>query len=442
MSERSSTPVVILGAGLTGLSAAHHLELPYRLLERAGQVGGLCVTDDDEGYRFDRTGHLLHLRDSATKEWVFSLLDEEPLRIRRKSRIWSHGTYTRYPFQTNTHGLPHQVARECLLGFLRARDAERDAQSGEQTADDEALSFEEFILKYMGSGIAKHFMVPYNTKLWGVPPGEMSSAWTDRFVPRPRLDEVISGAIGGAEERAVGYNAEFYYPRLGIGELTTALARKVASRVELETSVRAIDIAQRRLELTTGETVVYEHLISTIPLDVLMSLIVDPPPVLSAAAGLLRCTALRYLDVALLRPAGRDLHWAYVPEERYPFYRVGAYSNFSDALVPPGCGSLYVELASRQPVDLEAVMPTVIDGLTEMGLIDDAGQIAFVRPRYIEHAYVIYDHSYRQALDGIHPFLRQNGIYSCGRYGSWEYSAMEDALMSGRDAARRIQEES
>jgi protoporphyrinogen oxidase len=120
---------------------------------------------------------------------------------------------------------------------------------------------------------------------------------------------------------------------------------------------------------------------------------------------------------------------------------VGAYSNFSDALVPSGCGALYVELASREPPDPDALVPQVAAGLVEMGIIGGAGDIAFVRARRLPHAYVVYDHAYRAALDTIHPFLREHGVRSCGRYGAWEYSAMEDALLEGRAAARAVEEE-
>jgi protoporphyrinogen oxidase len=433
------SPVVVLGAGLAGLSAALHLETPFRLLEQADRVGGLCVTEADSGYRFDRTGHLLHLRDPELRAWVAPFLGDDVLRIERRSRIWSSGRYTRYPFQANTYGLPPEVARACLLGFLRARDAERDAerQVGGASAP---RDFEEFIRRYMGDGIAQHFMIPYNTKLWGVPPRDMSPEWTSRFVPRPTLEEVVAGAVG-CNERELGYNAEFLYPRLGIGELPAAMGRALGDAAELRVEVRGIDLRARRLELSTGEAIGYERLISTIPLDAFLRLVAELPAPVEAAARALRCTPLWYLDVALSRRPGVEHHWAYVPEERYPFYRVGAYSNFSEALCPPGCGSLYVELSDREPPALATVGPQVAAGLVEMGIIAGASDIAFIRARRFDHAYVIYDNAYRSALDTIHPFLLEHGVRSCGRYGAWEYSAMEDALLEGRAAARAVEEE-
>ena len=32
-------------------------------------------------------------------------------------------------------------------------------------------------------------MVPYNARLWGVPPTEITSAWCERFVPLPKLED-------------------------------------------------------------------------------------------------------------------------------------------------------------------------------------------------------------------------------------------------------------
>ncbi|WP_175409259.1 NAD(P)/FAD-dependent oxidoreductase [Streptomyces sp. TRM64462] len=55
--------VVIVGAGLAGLSAAHHLTsagLAVRVLEAAPQVGGRMATDHVDGFRLDRIGQLLN----------------------------------------------------------------------------------------------------------------------------------------------------------------------------------------------------------------------------------------------------------------------------------------------------------------------------------------------------------------------------------------------
>ncbi|NUQ77757.1 MAG: FAD-dependent oxidoreductase [Polyangiaceae bacterium] len=427
MTSPSCTPIAVLGAGLTGMSAAYHAGragVPCRTFERLPHPGGHAITLEEDGYRFDRTGHLLHLRDPAMRELALEWIGGDHLEIDRRSMIWSNGVYTRYPFQANTFGLPPAVAYECLHGFIKAHFAK------EKPAPQ---NFEEFCLSHFGEGISRHFMIPYNTRLWGVPPREITAAWCSRFVPLPKLEDVLAGAVGlsGAE---LGYNARFVYPRLGIGELSKGLAR-AAPALELGRAPRAIDWRRKTLHFD-GEEVRYEALISTAPLPVLVGLLEDPPAVVRAAAGRLRCTHLYYLDVALDTPCGQLLHWVYVPEAKYPFYRVGCYSNFSPAMAPPGKACLYVELADRREPDLASLMPEVASGLVEMGIIASPGSIRFSRVRRIDYAYVVFDHAYYASLGAVRPFLEEQGIWSAGRYGAWNYSSMEDALLFGREAAR------
>jgi protoporphyrinogen oxidase len=275
-------------------------------------------------------------------------------------------------------------------------------------------------------------MIPYNTRLWGVPPREITAAWCARFVPLPRLDDVIAGAVG-LNDRELGYNTRFVYPRLGIGELTRGLARAVP-QVEYQRAPERIDWRAREL-VFGGERLRYDTLISSAPLAALLAQLGDLPEAVAAAAKRLRCTHLYYLDVALDVPCKQPLHWIYVPEDRYPFYRVGCYSHFSAAMAPAGKASLYVELADRAEPDLAALLPKVSAGLVEMGLFDSPSDVRFARLRRIDYAYVVFDHAYFESLEVIRPFLESAGILSTGRYGGWNYSSMEDALHFGRDAA-------
>jgi protoporphyrinogen oxidase len=429
MSKSEHVPVVILGGGLTGLSAGLECErrsITYRVLEKSDRVGGHAVTTEENGYRFDRTGHLLHLRSEALKNEVLDWLEGDCVSIERRSVVFSHGATTRYPFQSNTLGLPPEVAYECLMGFLSTLSAPKPGAP---------RNFEEFCLAHFGPGFSRHFMLPYNTKLWGVPAREITPAWCQRFVPIPKLEDVIAGAVGLAD-RKLGYNANFLYPRRGIGALPTALARRVKN-VTLSRAPRQILGATREL-VFEHERIGYDALISTAPLPTLLSLFDRLPAEVEAARGKLRCTPLYYLDIALDCPVKTDFHWAYVPEEKYPFYRVGCYSHFSPQMAPAGKANLYVELATREPPELESTLDEVGRGLVEMGVIDNPSQLAFARLRRLDHAYVIYDHDYEASLGVIRPFLESMRVISTGRYGGWNYSSMEDALLFGREAVENV----
>jgi protoporphyrinogen oxidase len=75
-------------------------------------------------------------------------------------------------------------------------------------------NFEAFIYKVWGAGVAKHFAIPYNRKLWAVPLTEMETSWLGGRVPLPDLEEMIDGATRPVA-KPVGPNARFGYPLHG-----------------------------------------------------------------------------------------------------------------------------------------------------------------------------------------------------------------------------------
>jgi protoporphyrinogen oxidase len=422
--------VVILGGGLTGLSTAYHLRSGYLLLERAARLGGLARTEEKRGFRFDQTGHWLHLRDPYTRQLVDRLLPRQLRPVDRRARVFSHGALTRYPFQANLYGLPPDVAAECLLGLIATRTTPPLAEA--------PRDFEQYCLRHFGAGISKHFMIPYNSKLYGVHPREITAEWCQRFVPIPALEDVVRGAVGEPPPE-MGYNVSFLYPRRGgIETLVRALAGRLRGEVRLQTAPTRIDLRRREI-VVGGEAVPYGAIVGTIPLPDLVALCDNVPQDVRDAARRLRCTSLRYLDVALKRPPAADCHWIYVPEEKYPFYRVGVYSNAAPSMAPPGGGSLYVELAERGPLPPKGrLLQQVARGLRAAGVIERPDDVLFADLREIEHAYVIFDHHYYAATHLLREWLEERDVFPRGRYGYWTYNSMEDCILAGRDVARHL----
>ncbi len=423
--------VVILGGGLTGISTAVHLKSPWVLFEKESRLGGHARTDETRGFHFDKTGHWLHLRDPYTQKLIAELLPDQMVRVERKARIFSNGVLTRFPFQANLHGQPPEVIQECLLGFIEAWSRRDQAPP--------PGNFEEFILQKMGAGIARHFMVPYNHKLWGVHPREITAEWCSRFVPIPKLEEVVAGAVG-ANPPEMGYNIGFLYPkRGGIETMTRALAARMqGGDVYLATSPDAIDWRARAVRVG-GEHFGYRALVATLPLPELVRRLLDPPPEIIAAGEKLRCTAVRYLNVATRTCPRSDFHWIYVPEEKYPFYRVGIYTNAVPAMAPPGHGSLYVELSDRGPMPrLDEILPNVAQALHAAGAIHAPDDVLFAELKEIQYAYVVFDQNYYTAVKTLTAWCEANQIFPRGRYGSWTYNAMEDCILAGREIAMKL----
>src|SRR3989338_9721065 len=115
--------IIILGAGLAGLSAAWHLQkrgVDCQVFEKEPEVGGLCRSKNINGFTFDTSGHLLHFKHRYAFNLINNLLRDNLVKYQRRSWIYSHQKYIRYPFQANLYGLPSPVIKECLLGFIKA----------------------------------------------------------------------------------------------------------------------------------------------------------------------------------------------------------------------------------------------------------------------------------------------------------------------------------
>ncbi|MEZ4380855.1 MAG: FAD-dependent oxidoreductase [Nannocystaceae bacterium] len=429
----ASPPVVILGAGLTGLAAAHELRVPCVVAEREATVGGHARSVRQRGHTFDVTGHWLHLRDPRTQRLLAQVSPADAwVEVERRTAIHAHGALLPYPFQANLYGLPLAVVRECLVEFIAAREAlARGGKAAPRT-------FAEFAEARFGAGIARHFFVPYNRKLWGAAFDALDASWVDRYVPTPTVDQVVAGAIGIAQE-GLGYNARFLYPRAGgIDALPRGLAAAIEARapgtIRRGSPVEEVDVRGRRVKLAgEADWRPYAALISTIPLPELIARIPAAPPEIREAAAALRWIRWRYLDVATRAPVPADYHWVYVPSPALPFFRVGVYSNAVASMAPAGAASLYVELSDRDgPIDRRAVA----QGLVEVGALAQVDDLAFTELREIEYAYVVFDDDHGPATAALHRWLGGVGVRSCGRYGAWIYNSMEDSMIQGMDAAR------
>ena len=433
--------VLIIGAGLTGLSCALHLGGDYLLVERENEPGGIVRTRTRlNAFQCDGTGHWLHLRNAGMKELVNRLLPGGLVEYERKAVIFSKGVFTLYPFQANTFGLPREVVLECLTGLLKAKHPE---DFGLKPPADPPANFHEWILRAFGEGIAKHFMVPYNQKLMGVKLTEMMPAYAERFIPRPSTEDVLRGALGFSRE-SLGYNARFVYPREGgIGSLPRAFAKALKQPPLYNTEVTRVNLRDKTAALSDGRTVRFRHLLNTMPLVRFISILEDAPDDVLAAARKLRSTTVHYFDIGVRGPGddASHYHWIYFPEPDYVFYRAGSYSAVHAGAAPPGCRSYYVEMsggAEELLKEPEKLKPRVLADLKRARVLSDQDEILFMELCQIPHAYVVFDQNYEQARGHVIDFLARQGILTAGRWGGWNYGGMEDAMLDGKTAAEKI----
>ena len=257
--------IVIVGAGLTGISTAYHLEKKgfsdYLMFEKESAAGGLCRSMQHDGFTFDYTGHLLHANDDYFYDLIKQLVGLENMNvIDRRSYIYSHETYTNYPFQIHLHGLPADVIVECITEFVARKPNEHPR------------TFREWVLSNFGAGLGKHFFFDFQEKIFAHDIDQITASWTGRFVPETSLSQMLHGALGTSAQ-SVGYNARFLYPKQGgIYSWIKSFARALKKPIMTEHTVSSIDMIKKRIIFTNGSSEPYEILISTMPLDQLITI--------------------------------------------------------------------------------------------------------------------------------------------------------------------------
>jgi UDP-galactopyranose mutase len=449
---------LVIGAGPTGLAAALALgetatKEDTLLVEREDRVGGWCRSIRQDGFTFDHAGHIMFSDDPAVLELYGRLLGDNLHWQNREAWIYSHGVYTRYPFQGSLYGLPPKVLKECLVGAIEARFG---PLGGKRNGPVHARAvpvappahFEEFIHRVWGDGIARHFALPYNRKLWTVPLDEMETSWLGGRVPVPDLEQMIEGALEPAPA-PMGPNARFGYPlRGGFQALMDGFLPLLNCELALKSGVSQVSPNRGTVRLSDGRLIGFDALVSTMPLPALVRACGDeaPPDVREAAAGL-RQVAVRCVNLGIELPPGvarlTDKHWIYYPEDTV-FHRIFVQGNASPHCNAPGGFALTCEISHSAdkplPCDGTALIEQVIADCHRVGIFTPAHRVMSAGQVDMPGAYVVYDHGRAARVQCIRDWFAGFGIVLAGRYAEWAYYNSDHAFIAGRKAAGQVRE--
>ncbi|MFO1492192.1 MAG: FAD-dependent oxidoreductase [Kiritimatiellia bacterium] len=435
--------IVILGAGPTGLGAAHRLQelghTDYTVVDRNPYFGGLATSfRDGHGFTWDFAVHVAHSHYHYVDELMDRLLPDGFYHHQRKSWVRLLGTYAPYPFQNNIRHLPGPARWDCVEGLLALQGAPARKPA----------NFEEWILAGFGAGIARHFMLPYNRKIWSTEPRDMGYQWIGDRVPTIDLKRILRNVALEQDDVGWGPNATFQFPKEGgTGAIWQALGETLPrERVRLSCAVESIDPLRREIRYADGSRDRYDRLVSTLPIPVLMKL-AGLEPRLGAAAARLRHTHVQVAGIAAAQKIPDTLAektWLYVPGDESIFYRVTPFSIFSPAHTPDPekhCSFLCeISTPGDGPMHPGDLKDRVLRDLRESGLIDCDPATTRHYPMAAEYGYPVPTLDRDAVLDEILPQLDALGIHSRGRFGGWKYEVanMDHSLMQGVECANRL----
>jgi protoporphyrinogen oxidase len=409
MSE--AVDVLVIGGGISGATAARFLRPQWVLLEREPVLGGLSTQYRSGAFWFDYGGHYFHFQGANPMQRHLS--EKTPFRrYARRSRVHILERLVPFPIQSHLESLPASLRRRIEREMAHSQPPEDPSMAAALRAE-------------FGPTLYQLFFLPFLTKYYARDPRELITGMTKGSIPPP------ARRSGSARQKkaAQGYNPEFFYP---VGELRRfweAYSQPLLPQVRLDEPVEAIDLADRRLK-TSKRSYRFRFLINTMPLPHLLSML-SGFAFPSSLPRRLRYTSTQVTNLVLARRY-RRFHWVYLPQRDVPYYRMGYY---------PGSGTcrIYLEQSIARNGAPQDIAQSGVTGLLRgLGVIHDAAEILHVSRRTIPIAYVQFDRFWARTVPGILRGLAEQGIFSIGRYGGWNYSSMAEDALTARNTALTI----
>lgn len=427
--------VLVLGAGLAGLSAASILGEFALVLECGERPGGLVRTECFDGYWFDRVIHLLYFPDAGTEQRVRHLMGAELEPCPPIAWVECSAGTARFPLQLHLGSLESQTVVDCLVDFVKANLDPLKTRPE---------NFEEMLLSAFGRRMCEVFFFPYNRKVWKRPLDTLAPSGFQWNITRPDLTQVLQGALN-PEAVSPSYNAAGWYPRplqgtavRGMEVLSRRLAEQVAD-LRTRHHVESIDLENRIVTARNGVQVAHfrfnHSCLSTLPLPEIVAKCRQAPRDLVESCARLRRN--RVLSAAFSiqgpRPTGRG-HWRYYADESVSYTRLIYMHEFDPNCVPKEGWALLAEITepAENPLPAEeSTLDRIQEDLARTGALPAGSRVVDTHLMVIDPAYVVFSIGDADVVERAQAFLLQHGIIPVGRYGRWEYSSMGQVLRDG-----------
>jgi protoporphyrinogen oxidase len=282
-------------------------------------------------------------------------------------------------------------------------------------------------------------MKPYNFKVWAHPISHMSRDWLGERVAMPSVERILGNVLLERPDKGWGPNNKFKYPlHGGTGALYNAFMPYIQDHLHLNKAVVRIDHQAKEVHFSDGESVEYDLLLSTMPLDLLVSRLEQAPEYLQRATSGLHHSSGFIVGVGVERRIESSKCWMYFPEPSAPFYRVTYLSNYSPYITPSPDHTLFLtetSYSAHKPENKSTIVDQVVQGLLSTGLLEPS-DLPLIRSTYlidVDYSYPVPTVDRNLSLNIIQGYLRDYGILSRGRFGAWQYEIgnMDHSVMQG-----------
>ena len=432
--------IVILGAGISGVSLAHYLQekkniKKITILEKEMRPGGLLRSFKYKKIAYDIGPHIIFSKHKEILDKNIKILKNNLIKIKRSNKIIYKGKYIKYPFENELSKLPKKELDYCLNTFLN-----------NPFENFECKNMLQFFLKNFGEGITKTYLEPYNQKIWKFDSCFMDTQMVER-IPKPPKKDIIKSARGIKTE---GYKHQlyFYYPKKnGIQSLFDNYLNSLDyKKVTLEKNQKIINVRQKNKKIiikTKNKLVQCDKLISTIPLNEFYKIYKDTPKkIINNSQDLKYNSIIISLVNVKGNVAGNNFAFM-VPDKDIIFHRISKLDFLGKNYSIKGTTSFLVEITFKSndlisKMNNKKIIKSIYFGLKKLNFCKNFSDINFHQVKKFKYAYVIYDLNHRKNVDTILSYFKTKNIYHAGRLGSWEYLNSDQVIYQAKNIVKNL----
>ena len=438
-SKKKKKPVVIVGAGVTGLSLASLLTqqgIHCVVVEKEETVGGLARSFRYDDHTFDIGPHRFHTELNNVDSFVRDTLGPKTVEIPRNSQVHFMGHYYPWPLRPKELLLhfPPRIAFQILWDLVTLY------------RKPDPRSFRDQIENMYGHTLYKHFFEGYTSKFLGITPELTDSDWASTGVDRAIIDKRLKmhslwQLIWNTMLPGNIPDVTFVYPQGGCGIFTDMLADHLTSMGgDIITGAEVDDIARTDgsiTALTVGKRRIEPGLLVwTGTVHSMTRLLGLPDPNLSYLS-------LVCYNLSLTEGEKFEFQWCYHGDTDIFFSRVSIPENFHSGNAPGEKRGLCVEVPCAEENDIyrepERYRDRVLIDLKRVGLLKTDREITALHTERLPWAYPIYKLGYRRDLEELKASLAPfSNLVMAGRLGRFWYNNMDHCIEASLKLAHDI----
>jgi protoporphyrinogen oxidase len=261
--------IVILGAGLAGISASFHLGHDRcTVYEKNYYPGGHIHTEFLDGFTWDEGPHISFTKHEYVRDLFEANVDGDYLEYPVETGNYFQGHWIPHPAQSNLYAVPESLRQRCLQDFLAMR--QKDASTPPE-------NYRDWLQFAFGDTFAATFPSAYTRKYWTTDAENLSTDWVGERMYFPSVEDVTRGAVAPLP-RQTHYIKNIRYPARG-GYMAYANKMVGAADIEYNHELVHVSFAERTLFFSNGARIGFSNLVNTLPLPLLIQLSDAPPDV-------------------------------------------------------------------------------------------------------------------------------------------------------------------